>query len=580
MTLQTFEQVLSEVQLEKGLNYFENGYVIELEEWETGKWNAVVSGSEDYEVRIQFKKDTISKCSCECPHDVDYCKHIVAVLYDIQEKEIFPQDKTIGKGKKSVKNVPTKPKKIIISDVVNSIPEKDLRSFIIEHAGTDQEFRNILIAHFSSSFTEEHTHLYAEVIKNAARIAGGRHGFIDYHNVNKAIQPVYTLLQKAEAALEQGHFSVTADIAFAVIANVHDMMTNMDDSSGSAGDCIKEGFDLLIKLCEKDIPFNLKERIFKKAEIEAKDKKYDYAGFDEYWLEILVYAAYDREKEQRLLQVIDTMLLSLNAKADDWMEEYNTKRLLKHKMILLQRMGQNAEADALRLRSLHISDFRMELIEEALQKKDYANARQLITEGIAIAKKKEDPGTIESYKIILLRIAGECKDIDGIRTIAKELYAGWKMEYYRIIKRTYTTNEWPVIATGFIKELQQKDKTISGFRGTLNAERLASIFVEEGYWDRLLELLQNNPRLDFVESHSGLLTDKFPNELLAVYKETLIDYAAQYTGRSHYVTIRQVLKKIQGWNGGKDMVKQLIDQFIHQYKARKAMIEELTKLVK
>ena len=83
MTLQTFEQHLNDGQLEKGLNYFENGYISELEEWETGKWIAIVSGSEDYHVKIKLKKNEITEYSCDCPHDVDYCKHIIAVLYAI-----------------------------------------------------------------------------------------------------------------------------------------------------------------------------------------------------------------------------------------------------------------------------------------------------------------------------------------------------------------------------------------------------------------------------------------------------------------------------------------------------------------
>ncbi len=78
MTLHTFEQKLTDGQLAKGLDYFENGCISELEEWEAGKWNAIVAGSEDYHVKIKFKNDTIEKCSCDCPHDAEYCKHIIA----------------------------------------------------------------------------------------------------------------------------------------------------------------------------------------------------------------------------------------------------------------------------------------------------------------------------------------------------------------------------------------------------------------------------------------------------------------------------------------------------------------------
>ncbi|MDR3712621.1 MAG: SWIM zinc finger family protein [Puia sp.] len=576
MTLNNFEQQLNKVQLTKGLDYFESGCISELEEWETGVWNAIVAGSKDYHVKIALKKGTIEKSYCDCPHDAEYCKHIIAVLYAIKEERGVLPDKTNIKST-SAKGI-AKKLKDAIGEMVNKIPEKDLRRFVVDHAETDCEFRNMLVAHFSSSFSESGSHLYAEIIKNAARTAGDRHGFIDYYNAAKAIQPVYLLLQKADTAFGQGHYSVVADIAFAVIENVHDMMTGMDDSSGSAGDCIKDGFELLARLCQADIPFDLKEQIFKEAEREAKNKKYDYAGFDDYWLDILVHAACDSNKQQQLLQLIDKMLSGLARDASDWTKEFNTRRLLGHKISLLRRMDRNAEADALRLRHLDIDDLRMELIEEKLEKKEYSAARQLIEEDIGMATKKDHPGTVVAYKERLLRIARELKDITSIRSVARELYAGRNMEYYKIIKQTYNAQEWPAIAEDLIKDLQKLNKPIPGFRGTINGEALAAVFIEEGYWNRLLELLQQNPRLEFIESYSGLLTDKFPEELLHVYKETLINYAEQNTGRTYYVTIRKVLKKMQGWNGGQVMVKQLTDEFILRYKARKAMIEELGNL--
>lgn len=243
-------------------------------------------------------------------------------------------------------------------------------------------------------------------------------------------------------------------------------------------------------------------------------------------------------------------------------------------------MGKGIEADELRLKNLHIAEFRMEIIEEALYKNDYDLAKNLIEEGIVIAKKKKHSGNIDSYKEILLRIAFKLKDVAAIRSVARELYAGSNMEYYRVIKNTYSKKEWPEIAEGFIKELQRKNKAIARFDGISNPGNLADIFIEEAYWDRLLILCQKNCHLEFVENYYEHLKDKFPEELLAVYKETLIEYAAQNTGRNYYITIRNVLKRMQGWKGGNIIVKQLIEQFIKQYKARKAMIEELEKLVR
>jgi len=158
-------------------------------------WNAIVTGSEDYHVKITLKKGGIEKSSCDCPHDAEYCKHIFAVLYAIKEEMDVLSDKTNIKSRSS-KGTAKKPKDAI-GEMVNKIPENDLRRFIVGHAETDREFRNMLVAHFSSNFIESGSHLYAKVIKNAARTAADRYGFIDYYNAAKAIQPVYPLLQKA-----------------------------------------------------------------------------------------------------------------------------------------------------------------------------------------------------------------------------------------------------------------------------------------------------------------------------------------------------------------------------------------------
>jgi hypothetical protein len=579
MTLQTFEQSLSGAQLKKGLDYFDNGYISDLEEWESGKWNAIVSGSDDYHVKITLKKDVVTECSCDCPHDVDYCKHIIAVLYALKEERDSPPVKT--NIKRSTTGVSKKMKaKDAVAGIINKISEKELRRFIIEYAETDREFRNMLQAHFADKSGEDGKTIYGAMIQNAARIAADRHGFIDYYNANKAIQPVNVLLQKADAALAKKHYVVVADIAFAVIENVHDIMTDMDDSDGAAGDCINEGFELLLKLCEADIPFDLKERIFIDADKEVKNSKYDYAGFDEHWLDVLVHAAYGQEKKMQLLQTIDTMLTNVAQKtADNWSKEYKITRLLAYEMTLLRRMQRNKEADDLRLRHIDIADFRMELIEEVLAKEEYSKVKHLIATGITIAKEKGSPGTVDSYKKILLRVADKQRDITAIRAIAKELYAGRNMEYYRMMKSTYNVEEWPLIAENFITELQKPDKTFRGFHGTINGDALAAIFIEEKYWERLLNLIQNDSRLEFIETYSRLLLGKFPTELLAVYKEAIIKYAGENTGRNYYVTIRELLKKIQKWEGGKEVVKQLISQFILQYKSRKAMIEELGKLL-
>jgi hypothetical protein len=84
--------------------------------------------------------------------------------------------------------------------------------------------------------------------------------------------------------------------------------------------------------------------------------------------------------------------------------------------------------------------------------------------------------------------------------------------------------------------------------------------------------------LHFVDRYAHLLATKYPREILLAYKEAIIKYATQNTGRNHYAVIRETLRKLLAWEGGRKVVEELVDQFTVQYKARKAMIEELAKI--
>lgn len=66
--------------------------------------------------------------------------------------------------------------------------------------------------------------------------------------------------------------------------------------------------------------------------------------------------------------------------------------------------------------------------------------------------------------------------------------------------------------------------------------------------------------------------------LLTAYQEALDNYLKENTGRNYYRHVRDILEKIHQWEGGKESVKEIIRHLSIQFKARKALIEELGKL--
>lgn len=74
--------------LERGLDYYKSGAVKEFE-FSDGCCSAIVEGSYDYNVSIEFDGGDILDMECDCPYaeDGEYCKHEAAVLFYIDEQK-------------------------------------------------------------------------------------------------------------------------------------------------------------------------------------------------------------------------------------------------------------------------------------------------------------------------------------------------------------------------------------------------------------------------------------------------------------------------------------------------------------
>lgn len=85
MQYSDFDQEVHALILERGLAYFENGAVEDLNKSPDG-WTALIKGNEEYRVIIRGEKE-IEEWHCVCPYDHGpVCKHVVAALYAIREK--------------------------------------------------------------------------------------------------------------------------------------------------------------------------------------------------------------------------------------------------------------------------------------------------------------------------------------------------------------------------------------------------------------------------------------------------------------------------------------------------------------
>ncbi|MGE7675199.1 SWIM zinc finger family protein [Lysinibacillus sp. NPDC094403] len=86
MNINTFEKQFKKVIVQRGYDYYVNNHVIDIMQIDNSNWRAEVEGTEPYTVDVAIKSNgDITYANCDCPYDDD-CKHIVAVLYAIQEQ--------------------------------------------------------------------------------------------------------------------------------------------------------------------------------------------------------------------------------------------------------------------------------------------------------------------------------------------------------------------------------------------------------------------------------------------------------------------------------------------------------------
>lgn len=85
MHIQQFESSISKTYITRGKKYYRDGHVFALTQMSPTMWRAEVEGTEDYFVFVELVGECITMSVCNCPVDGPYCKHEVAVYYEMRE---------------------------------------------------------------------------------------------------------------------------------------------------------------------------------------------------------------------------------------------------------------------------------------------------------------------------------------------------------------------------------------------------------------------------------------------------------------------------------------------------------------
>jgi hypothetical protein len=233
ITLANFESQLDPVILARGEAYFKKKAVTRLE-GNQGFWSAVVTGSVIYGVEVKLSDDqVIDACSCDCPHDADFCKHIVAVLY--------------------------------------SIAREGAQGAASGSSGSGSPGRA----------------LYMNIVRKAIINASDGCGCIDFEDGPRFEADVNRTITHAKTAFRNRQFTDVKDIAFGIIAECI-LSVGCSEAHGYIQSCMGNAWALLAKLIKSpDVPEDIRQIVLREAREEAKKTIYEDYGFSKEWVKII-----------------------------------------------------------------------------------------------------------------------------------------------------------------------------------------------------------------------------------------------------------------------------------------------------
>lgn len=556
--LTQFEQIVDEKILQRGLAYFKAGAITEFSEISTGEYEAIVEGTEEYTVQLTVNNNTITAYNCDCPYDMGpVCKHVVAVIFYLQQDELELNVTDVTKPKKKK----TKSVSQQIKELLNSISRNELIEFVQDNTKKNKKFRNYFLASFGHLSQQQSKEFYQKQIHSILDTAAGRDGFIGWNDMKYVANSCEPFLENAEKYLVNNNFENVFFISTALLEEMTKAYEYGYDSNGDLGYFVDAAMELLSKLAKEKLPTTLKREIFEYCIAAFNDKLFE--GWD-WHIEILYTALEFTDNEKGADIIIDCL--------DKVEGQYEKERAQSFKLILLKKFKGDEEVEKYIGQNISNSSIRKSEIEKAFDKENFERVIQLSKDGIK-CDEKDKPGLAMDWYDWLLKAAIAQNNTPKIIEIARYRLIdsfGGTLNYYKLLKDNIEVDKWHPFLELIIKEIAPKTKWTY-------TELIRQIYINEQWWDRLFEMVKQNLSMENIEQNEKYLAKDYAKQLVDFYSERLIVYIEQYIGRSHYQTACRYLRRMKKLGGNEEVIF-LKDWFRKEYPQRRALMEELNKV--
>ena len=536
--------------LDRGRSYYNNGAVQNLRKTAEG-YEAYVSGTVRYEVEIEMENGKVEYMSCDCPYadSGENCKHMAAVMYAIEKQE----NGTIETNGKSGRKKQTA--KENLQDIVDSIPEAELRDYVYNLAKDNKSIENYIRINYGSSIDAE----YMKNLKKDLRAIIRRYsddGFIAWEDAFDYISDVEAFMKTNIESMIDKNFLVEA---FELTNYVLDKITNqpMDDSDGGivafAGDCKDYWLEIMEKADDKS-----KDKMFRWFNNKLLKHQLDDFIEDVVYEFIMKNFAEEKYLEKKL------------ALFDEFIKEdkfsYNYSKYIGEKLKIMQKLNYPAEQINLyKERYWKLPEIRKVVFDEYIAQEEWQKALEILEE----SKKLDEDNYLfmARYRKNLIELY---KKVGNKKAYRKELTefifdsCGSDLSLIYELREDCTPEEW----------LSYREKILAG---EMLRETKLELLEKEGMYEELWQEIFERAELYEIDRYEKVLKKIFPERMLDLYVDYIRKNQMKVSNREEYSDLIKYLKKVTLYSGGEKKAQEIAANWRDVFKRRRAMMDELNK---
>ncbi|HTE33452.1 MAG TPA: hypothetical protein VK666_23885 [Chryseolinea sp.] len=522
-TLSSFASQFEPALLEKAKSLIDNNAIQLLSNKELN-WDAVVMDKKNYKVTVRVEKNKVTDVFCSCSPAV--CPHITAVLYALQVKlDIKPEEF-------KPEFLAPEPAKVLGNKINNMI-------WTSRAENTKDGELEKLGAHLSLKDTN--------ITKLRVIVRKDRTG----RPMNPIFVGAHKLMGAAIREYGKANYEAVFDVARAVLEEIGELkaIANSAMETGEAAAALMEEI-----YNQPDISPELRNRIFTWVTNSWKDKTYQY--FHEFLIRAVTSCATETPFSVKATKLLQQLPKSYNT--DDAVAEA-LQRLLK-------RQGNNKASREFMYKD--VPRFRIKLIEEAFDNKDFAEAKKLAYDGLASEEtNKED---IWEW---LHKVATADNDVPALRRYYQYSYLNSKFDetFYEKCRATYDEEEWTRAYPKWIEAI--------GEPGTDEKKlAIADIYMREEEADSLAMFLEKFPDYLLALETQVFLEKTHPLVVRKVFHNFFLAYTKQ---AQHNGEVGQRIRSLLGYAcktpWSKKMIKELRSKLLELHPTWKSFKAALSK---